>query len=253
MELAHQATEVSLSKDQAANAAAQSTLDYNQRRLMELSIRGTEVSQNMAWAAATQEFIAEQTQVVWNATGTAQSQAATATYSAYSFYVSQTAQAHSEWMLMTTQIAQVNETQAAQSLTATPLAAIQSEITRARNESDRRALWGEFVVTPLIVILTTLVVLLLIAGGVLAYQRLMPVLELRLRTISRYNDSLLLLDDGIIVDLDARQQGLSYLKNDRFSMDNTPRIEIVDPDEPSVTNWVTEAEQKLRTGGTVQR
>ncbi|RPI32316.1 MAG: hypothetical protein EHM70_09235 [Chloroflexota bacterium] len=237
MDLSHQATAVSLSEDQAANVAAQATLDYNQRQLMELSIRGTEVSQNMAWAAATQQFIAEQTQAVWNASATAQSQAATATYSAYSLNVTQTAQAQAILAIQATHTAQANATQVAYSLTATPWAAIQSDIVRMRNESERRALWGEFVVTPLKVILITLVVLLLIAGGVLAYQRLMPVLELRLRTIWRNDDSPLLLVDGMVVDLD---------RSPRLPRSETPQVEIVGPSEPSVTNWITEAEQKLR-------
>src|SRR3990172_6726827 len=86
-ELSHQSTIVGLNMDQAANAAAQSTQDNNQRQMMELSIQGTEVSQNMAQAAATQQFISEQTQMVWNATANAQTQAATATYSAYSLNV----------------------------------------------------------------------------------------------------------------------------------------------------------------------
>jgi hypothetical protein len=91
-ELSHQATMVSLDMDQAAIAAEQATLDYSQRQMMELAYQATAVSLNMAQAAATQQFILEQTQMVWNATANAQSQAATATYSAYSLNVTQTAQ-----------------------------------------------------------------------------------------------------------------------------------------------------------------
>jgi hypothetical protein len=149
MELSHQATVVSLNMEQAANAAAQAKLDDNQRQLMELSIQGTEISQNMAQAAATQQFITEQTQMAWNATATAQSQAATATYSAYMFNVTQTAQAQAILDVQATQTAEAKATRTAYSLTATPGAAIQADIVRARNEAERRALWGEFVVTPL--------------------------------------------------------------------------------------------------------
>ena len=64
-------------------------------------------------------------------------------------------------------------------------------------------MWGEFVVTPLTLILITLVIVLLIVGGVLAYQRLMPVFELGLRSfISRDNENTMLLVDGMIVDAD---------------------------------------------------
>jgi hypothetical protein len=245
MELSHQATVVSLNMDQAADAAAQATMDYHQRQLMELSIQGTEVSQNMARAAATQQFISEQTQMVWNATATAQSQAATATYSAYILHVTQTAQA------------QAKATLTAYSLTATPWAAIQADILRTRNERERRAWWEEFVVNPLKAILFTLVVVLLIVGGVMAYRRPMPVLELRLRTITRGNDSPLLLVDGMIVDpypphrrltrWVQRQPNLPQLPSDE-----TPHVEIIGPSEPSVTNWITEAEWKLRADGWIQ-
>ena len=255
MELSHQATIASLNMDQAANAAAQATIDYNLRQLMELSIRGTEISQEMAWAAATQQFIIEQTQLAWNAISTAQSQAATATYSTYLLIVTQTAQVQAILDLQTTHTAQAYATQTAYSLTATPFAALQAEIVRARNESDRRALWGEFVVTPLTVILITLVIVLLIMGGVLAYRRFMPVLELRLRTIiTRSNESSMLLVDGMIVDPDPLhhqlgQQELSLLSPAQLPSDDTPLVEIIGPSEPSITNWITEAEQELRSEG----
>jgi hypothetical protein len=244
MELYHQATVVSLNMEQAASAAAQSTLDYNQQQMMELAYQATAVSLNMAQAAATQQFITEQTQMAWNATATAQSQAATTTYSAYILNVTQTGQAQAILDVHIAHTAQANATLTAYSLTATPWAAIQADIERTRNEAERRALWGEYVVTPLKVILITLVVLLLIVGGVKAYQRLMPVLELRLRTIiSRDNDSPLLLIDGAIVDPDLAH---------RLASDETPHVEIIGPSEPSVTNWITEAEQKLRTNGWIQ-
>jgi len=257
IELSHQATVVSLNMDQAANAAAQATMDYYQRQLMELSIQGTEVSQNMARAAATQQFIKKQTQMAWNATATAQSQAATATYSAYILNVTQTAQAQAILDVQATNSAQANATLTAYSLTATPWAGIQADIVQTRNESGRRAWWGDFVVTPLKVILITLVVLLLILGGVMAYWRLLPVLELRLRTISSDNDSPLLLVDGTIVDPDPPHRRLTrwVLRQPNLPQhpsDETPQVEIIGPSEPSVTNWITEAEQKLRTDGRIQ-
>ncbi|GEM_PF-1513087 len=289
MGLSSQATSVSLSMEQDANAAAQATLDNYQRQLMELSIRGTEVSQNMAWAAATQQFITAQTQAVWDATASAQNQAATATYSAYAFHVmqtaqvqermdlqstnvaqaestlmayvltatdsayvqnvTQTAQAQAMLYLQSTQAAQAHATQVANSLTATPFAALQAEIVRAQQESDRRAWWNEFIVTPLMVFLFVLIVILLIVGGVVAYRRLLPVLELRLRTISRSDNNPVLLADGMIVEPGPQHQ-LPYqeirLLNPELTMDESPQVEIVGPLEPSITNWIDEAEQKLR-------
>jgi hypothetical protein len=240
-DLSRQATVISMNINQAANAAAQTTVDYNQRQLMELSFRGTEISQDMAAAAAT---------------ATAQSQAATATYSAYILNVTQTAQSQAILDVQATHTAQAIATQTAYSLTATPFAALQAEIVRSRNEADRRAWWGEFVVTPLKLIFITLVVILLIVGGVLAYRRLMPVLELRLRTLPRDNDSSMLLVDGTIVDAPPlrrlTQPVLRLLKQPSLPSDEMPQVEIIGPSEPSVTNWITEAEEKLRSDGWIQ-
>jgi hypothetical protein len=257
MELSYQATVVNQDMDQAANAAAQTTLDYNQRQLMELSIRSTEVSQNMTQAAATQQFITKHTQMAWNDTATAQSQAVTAVYSAYILNVTQTAQAQVMLDIQATQAAQTNATLTAYSLTATPWAAIQAGIVRSRNESNRRAWWGEFIVTPLKVILITLVVILLIVGGVLAYLRLMPVLELRLRTISRDNSNPLLLVSRMIVDPDAPHRRFTrwVLRQPdlpQFPSYERPQVEIVDPLDPPVALWIEETEQKLRTDGRIQ-
>ena len=251
-ELSHQATVVALNMAQAANAAEQATLDYHQRQMMELAYQATAISLNMAQAAATQQFMTEQTQMAWNTTATAQSQAATAINSAYILNVTQTAQAQAILDVQATHTAQANATATAYSLTATPFAAVQAEIIRTQNESERRALWEEFVVTPLKVILFTLVVLLLIVGGVMAYRRLMPVLELRLRTISRDNGSPFILADGMIVDPEPphhlfTQRELHLLKHPRPPSDNALQVEIIDSSEPSITNWITEAEQELRS------
>ncbi len=255
--LDHQATVVGLDIAQAAQAAAQSTLDYNQRQLMELSIQGTEVSLNMARAAATQQFVSGQTQAVGDAAATSQSQAITATYSAYILSVTQTAQALAILDVQRTRSAQARDTLRSDSLTATPRAALQAEIVRTRNVSNRRAWWGEFVVTPLAVILVILVVVLLIVGGVLAYQRFMPVLELRLRTIWREDISPLPLMDGMIVDpapphRRLLQRGLRLLNPPRLPNDHTVQVEIIDASEPSIINWITEAEQKLHSDGWIQ-
>jgi hypothetical protein len=254
MELSHQATVVSLNLQQAANAEVQAQLDDNQRRLMELSIQGTEISHNLAQAAATQQFITEQNQMAWDAAISAQSQAVTATFTAYLFIVTQTAQAQAILDVQATQVAQAKATRMAYSLTATPFAALQADIIRARNEAGRRALWGEFVVTPVKLILTTLVVLLLLLGGVVAYQRLMPLLELRLRTISRYDDSPLLLLDGVLVDPNPQDHRLTpdgslQANLPQISSDQAVQVEVVGPTEPSIVNWIAEAEHKLRSGG----
>jgi hypothetical protein len=141
------------------------------------------------------------------------------------------------------------------SLTATPQAGIQADIVQNRNESERRAWWEDYVVTPLIVILLTLIILLLILGAVMAYRRFMPVLELRLRSvISHDNDTPLLLLDGRFLDANPpphrrllrwvlRRPNLPQLP----SYETTPPVEIIDSSDLSISLWITEAEQQLRT------
>jgi len=292
-------------------AAAQATLASGQGQMSEINRQATVVSRNMAQAAATQQFIARQTQMVLNATttvqsqdataaaqnqgatataqsqdatavaqnqdatatsqsqdataiaqnqaatATAQSQDATATDSAYIRNVTQTVQAQVVLDVQGTHTAQTNATLAAYSLTATPWAAIQADIVQTRNASNRRAWWGEFVATPLKAILFTLLVLMLIVGGLMVYRRLMPVLELRLRTISRNNDSPLLLVDGIITDHEPPKRPLKHwvLRQPnlpQFPSYETLQVEIIDPLDPSIALWIEETEQKLRTDGRIQ-
>lgn len=292
-------------------AAAQATQASGQSELKELSRQATVVSQNMTQAAATQQFITNQTQMVWNvtatvqsqdataaaqnqgatatsqsqdattiaqnqgatlvaqnqgatlvaqdqgATATAQSQDATATESAYIRNLTQTVQVQAMLDVQGTHTAQINATQAAYSLTATPWAALQAGIVQTRNESNRRSWWGEFVTTPLKVILITLVVLLFIVGAVMAYRRLMPVLDLRLRAIWRDNDSPLLLVDGTIVDHDAPHRQATHWvlrqpEEPQFPSYEIPPVEIIDSSDPSIAPWITETEQKLRTDGRIQ-
>jgi hypothetical protein len=250
MDLSHQATVVSLNMAQAANAEAQTARDYHQRQLMELSIRATEVSQSMDQAAAMQEFLMEQTQMAWDAYGAAQSQAATATYSAYIMNVTETAQAQAILDIRATETAQAIAVLTAIPRTLTPLAATQAAILFEQEKYQRQSNWGELI-TPLKIILTTLVILLLILGGVLAFRRFMPVLEFRLRNPGRNgNLSPLILLDGLIVDpahhhhrLPPSEPGPTYLP--QFSSAETLQIEIIGPSEPSIINWITEAEQKL--------
>lgn len=245
-DLAYQATLVSLDMAQAAKLAAQTTLDYNQRRLMELSIQGTAVSQNMAQAAATQQFFADHTQAIWNATAAAQSQASTATYDAYNLHVTQTAQVQSLLDVQSTQVAQSSADKRAYELTTTPWAAAQAEIAQINDESARQSWWKDFVFTPLRAILFTTIILLVILGGAVAYWRLMPVLELHLRTLTYTNNNPVVLLEGTSVD------AASYTPQSQLLNEINPTVEVVGPTEPSVVNWITEAEQKLRANGGTQ-
>jgi hypothetical protein len=42
---------------------------------------------------------------------------------------------------------------------------------------------------------------------------------------------------------------LRLLKRAQLPSDEMPQVEIIGSSEPSVTNWITEAEQKLRSNG----
>jgi hypothetical protein len=266
MALSRQATVVSLSRDQAADAAAQATIDYDQRRLMELSIRGTEVSLDMAQAAAAQQAIREQAQLAQNATAAAQSQAATATaqsqaaaatatVATYNLYATETAQAQAILDGQAAGTAQARATQTAYPLTATPEAAMQAYIIRSRDQRERRALWNEFVVTPVTAILSAVVIILLIAGGVITFRRLLPIVEFRLRNpYGERNMPPRSLMEATIVDLaphDYRleQPGLYLLNHRQLASDAMPQVEIIDPSEPSIINWVAEAERQLHREG----
>jgi hypothetical protein len=290
---------------------AQATLSSGEGEMTELSRQADVVSQNMALAEATQEFLARQTQIGWDATAivqgqdataaaqnqgatatgqsqdattvaqnqgataTAQSQAATATAQsqgataavqiqdatatdfAYIRNVTQTAQGLVMLDIQATQAALSNATLAAYSLTATPWSAIQADIVQTRNESNRQAWWKEFVATPLKAILFTLLVLLLIVGSVLVYLRLMPVLELRLRTIWRENSNPLLLVRRKIVDSKPPQSRFArwMMRQPDLSLVpsyGTPQVEIIDPFDPPIALWIEETEQKLRTDGRIQ-
>ena len=106
-------------------------------------------------------------------------------------------------------------------------------------------------------ILITLVVLLFIVGAVMAYRRLMPVLELRLRTIWRDSGSPLLLADGTILDHDATQPKTTHwvLRQPdlpQYPTYETPPVEIIDPLDPSIALWIAETEQKLSDDGRIQ-
>jgi hypothetical protein len=82
----------------------------------------------------------------------------------------------------------------------------------------------------------------------------MPLLELRMRTIARYDDSAWILEDGVIVDPGPYFRPFSPVETIpafhlQIPSDDAVLVEVVGPSELSVTNWITEAEQKLYSGG----
>jgi hypothetical protein len=83
----------------------------------------------------------------------------------------------------------------------------------------------------------------------------MPVLELRMRTITRGNgSSSSILLDGISRDPDPLRRpfiplGLGRAKFSRHTSAGTAQVEIIGPFDPSVAAWIAEAEQKLSDDG----
>lgn len=203
---------------QAAQAQAQSTLAAGQGQLMELALQGTQVSLNMTQAAATAEEFRRQTAEALTATeaqierdrqATRQSQKDTAT--AISLEATQTQDARNAGQTATaiaqeqtatgaahTQNAQGTldqaslywqQTRTAYPPTVTAAAATQAAITLAIQQAEREAFWRQFT-TPLMVLLPAGMALLVILLLVIAYRRLMPVLELRFRTFVGRDGSL---------------------------------------------------------------
>ena len=117
---------------QAANSAALSTQDYNQRQKMELDYQSTIVSLNITQAAATQKFINQQTKMARDAAAVVQRTVDAATQSAYLVNVTQTARAQA---ILDAQVLQTD--QAAAALTAIPLTATYAALERNVTETAR--------------------------------------------------------------------------------------------------------------------
>lgn len=163
--------------------------------------------------AATQEEIyvretqfARATQGALNVQGTSMAQAAQSTSAALEASIRATEAAHNMSIIQAKETAHVISTATAFSQTATPLAATQMAIVLGVEQDERRAYWAQ-VTDPIVAIMPTTLLftflILLVVGAVLAYRRLMPVLELRARAIARGpHDAPLLLFDGLVVDPD---------------------------------------------------
>ncbi len=181
--------------------------------------------------AATQAAIYQQTQAAIYRTETAQAWQAQATQEAFIMGTTQTAIVQSTLDAQATAHAAMALTSTAWPMTATPLSVTQAAILRMEDEAKRRAKWESYT-TPLETILPpvllALVVILIIIGLVLAYKRLMPVLELRLRTIPRgEHDAPLILFPGLVVDPD-RNFGPALLigANGATSTGHAPALEL---------------------------
>ena len=165
LELDRAATEINLSMAQAANDAAQSTQEYNRLQQLDLDYQATIISLNITRAAATQEFIVQQTEISKNSTAVAQSTAEAATQSAYLVNVTQTAHAQA---ILDAQV--LHATQTAEALTAYPMTATSFAITQAAllmQQYDReQQAFVSRVISPSIPFLAIFALLLIIIAGI---------------------------------------------------------------------------------------
>jgi hypothetical protein len=186
--------------------AAQATLAAGQAQAQDLAIQSTQVALNMTQAAATETYFLRQTERAEQKSATAQSQQATASQEAHLQGLTHTAAVEQTQAAQATNTAYAIHTATAWPQTATPLAATQQVIIAQAEAAERRAHWEQILI-PLKVIFLSLLgfvtLVLLVLGGVRAYRRLLPALELRLGTIQRGpHDAPLLLLNNLIIDPD---------------------------------------------------
>lgn len=220
---------------QQAYSLAQATLDQGRTDMDELSYQATVVGQDMAQAAATQKYILEQTQsastaaaIALDQAATEQSQSAAATLTAYNVSVTQTAQAQAVLNAQAEQTAQAIATQTAFSLTATPLAALQVERARERIEAERSARWQAYVISPVKAGLWLIAGLLLLVAAVRIFRWL-------------FINSL-----APVYRRPSTLKSMRPIRKPRHPHVETSQVEIVGPSEPSIVNWIAEAEKQLR-------
>lgn len=157
-----------------ASGAIQATQAAQQERAAAATLRAGELRAGQEATAAAWSYGATATQAAAQATA----QAAQATATAQALQVQGTATAG----------AALEQTATAYPPQATATQAALNELVRLDTERERAARWAAFVapiqaIAPTALFFVALV--LILAGAVLAYRRLMPVLELRLRTLPR--------------------------------------------------------------------
>jgi hypothetical protein len=201
----------------AAAQAAKAEADLAQAFLL---VTQTAASMAQTAAAGTEQSFTRQTEQSIALTATERSAQTTAT-----------AQAEATLAGQSTATAAVIQTAAAWPLTATPLAATQVAIVAQAQETERRAYWQQFVIPFWVFIgaicLTTFLILV-----VLTYQRLIPTIELWLRTRHGPDGETLILlekDHGIHILQPGRNFGAALL--------NRPDGVQVDGIAPAGAEW----------------
>ncbi len=165
---------------------AQSTLAAGEEELRSLAIQSTKLALDLTQAAATEAAFLQETVQAQNATATAQVEEHTATQQVIQATATaqelQTLTAAQTQAAHATHTTQIELTATAWPQTATPLAATQAAVVAAAIQTERRLYWSQYVVPFWVFIGAVVLVLLVVAIGY-AFKRLLPVLELRARTI----------------------------------------------------------------------
>ena len=156
---------------QAAQVDAQNTITAGQAissdialTLTAISVQQLQVDMALTQAAFTQQIQAQQTTTAQANNATAQA-AMVSTANAQSTATHQAISSATAWPQ-----------------TATPLAATEIAIIAEATETERRLYWATFV-SPFLLFLSAIVLIAIIVGVALTFRRLLPVWELRARTI----------------------------------------------------------------------
>ncbi len=250
------ATENKQNMDQAEDAAAQSTLEYEQRQKLELDFQSTLVSQNIAKAAATQEFFVQQTGVAMQATAVAESHAATITQLAIQANATQTAQVQMILDARVQQTAQAVAALTAYPLTATPLAATEAALLLQQYDREQQAFLDR-VVIPLLPYAAAIIILLFIGLVIIANRRTArPIPWLYRLREGRGRGQV---QPARIIE--AVEVNPNPLENEPFQSEqilitsphvpdeNPAKIEIVNATEIPIAHWVNEVERRLAAEG----
>lgn len=256
LELSIKATEIKQNMDRAEDVSALSTLEYEQRQQLELDYQSTLVSQNIARAAATQEFFVQQTGVAMQATAEAESHAATITQLAIQANATQTVQAQ---MVLDARVQQTGQAVAALTaypLTATPLAVTQAALLAQQYDREQQAFLDRMVV-PLLPYVAAIILLLFIGFVAIANRRTTRSIPWLLRLRERPGRDQIQpprIIDGVEVNPNRLEneafQSEQILPNSPFLPDENPaRIEIINATEIPIAHWVNEVESRLAAEG----
>jgi hypothetical protein len=186
----------SIPDSHAGYTAAQATLEAGQAQAQNLAIQSSLVALNLTQAVATENHFLQQTARSQDATATASQQA-------HRQHLTESAAVAHTQSSQATQTAAAARTATAWPQTAIFLAATQKAVITQTETAQRRAQWEQILI-PLKVIFSSLlgftVLILLVVGGVSAYRRLLPALEMRLRTFRRgpHDAPLIFMDEWII-------------------------------------------------------